>query len=284
MEFTDQPLDCFGEQILDIAVPTQLSFKQPLVFRIIKELSSRGYLPWTGSARAELCMDEALTNAMIHGNKMDPDKKIRVTICGDKDRWGVILEDQGHGFSEVDLPNPNDPESLLRESGRGILLIDDYVDTLRYNTAGNKLMITRQKQSEPDAVEALAAVSGLDDGDAPQSNDMATVTQDGAILIVELLPTRISDHNVDDLKEVATRLIAEEPNIVLDLSHVEYISSVGLAALISILKKVRAAKGQLVLTEMQPGVEDILNSAHLLKAFDHASNREQAISAMRAKL
>jgi serine/threonine-protein kinase RsbW len=282
MEFTDQPLEPFGEPILDIAVPTQLSFKQPLVFRIVKELAERGYLPWTGSPRAELCIDEALTNAMLHGNKMDPEKKVTVTVCGDDARWGMIVRDEGGGFSEVDLPDPDDPEALLRESGRGIPLMDGYVDSLRYNMTGNTLLMTRARQAEPEAVEALSAVAGDDAADAP--GETAVVEEDGAVRVVVVGLRRVTDENVDDLKEVLAGLVDEEPHLLLDLGRVEYISSVGLAALISLLKKVRAAEGHLILSALQPSVEDILKSAHLLKVFDTAPTRQHGVDAMREKL
>ena len=74
MEFTDKPIEPFGKILLEMAVPTQLSFKTPLVYRMVKELKDAQCLPWTGSHRAELCFDEAVTNAMTHGNGLDPSK------------------------------------------------------------------------------------------------------------------------------------------------------------------------------------------------------------------
>lgn len=281
MEFTDQPLEPFGEQILNIAIPTQLSYKTPLVYRIVKELTKREYLPWTGSHRAELCMDEALTNAMLHGNKLDAGKKVHVVICGDADRWGVIIEDEGNGFGPEQLVDPDSDDFLLEESGRGILLMQAYVDTLQYNRRGTRLLMTRKRQSEPDEVEALAAVGAEEVTPPAASEEIVTVSQESGIQIIEIQPARVDDSNVDFLKEALGAIVGKGAEIILDMNRVGYISSVGLSALVSVYKRIRNSNGHLLLTALQAGVSDILESAYLLKLFQTAPDREQAVKAMK---
>ena len=279
MEFTDQPLQAFGETILDMAVPTNLSYKTPLVFRMVKELKEHEYLPWTGSTRAELCFDEALTNCMMHGNDLDPEKKVRVTLFGDAERWGLILEDEGKGFGREDVPDVNGEEALLHEAGRGIMLMDSFLDELKYNPQGNRLMMVRARQKEPDALDAMAAMET--DGAASVSSERIEVTVVGDIQVVEVHAARVDDGNVAEIREELAEVVDEGAEIVLDLSRVEYISSVGIGALVSVYKRVRVKEGHLVLCALQAGVEEILQSASLLKLFHTAPFRDQAITALR---
>ncbi len=281
MEFTDAPLEPFGKQILAITVPTQLSYKTPLVYRIVKELAAKGQLPWTGSHRAELCMDEAITNAMIHGNKQDAQKNIHVIVCGDAERWGVIIEDEGEGFGPDQVPDPNDMESLFRETGRGILLMDAYLDKLQYSRKGNRLMMTHARQSEPDEVEAMAALGAEDGAQARETSDILTVSEESGIQIVHIQPARLDDNNVAELKEQFVAVVENGHEIVLDLGRTEYVSSVGLSALVSLFKRVQGKSGHLILTAMQASVSDILESAYLLKLFKSAPDQEQAVAELK---
>jgi len=283
MKFTDEPLEPFGETLLDISVPTQLSYKTPVVYRIIKELSSRGYLPWTGSPRAEICLDEALTNAMVHGNKLDPSRKVRVIVCADGERWGMIVEDEGAGFGPEQVPDPQAPDFPLRESGRGILLIDSYVDELAYTRRGNRLRLVRARQSEPEPGEALAAVEAEAVPPA-ESVDLVSVTDAGDFQIVRVNAARIGEGNVQQIREGIARALDENPCLVLDLGPVEYVSSVGLAVIVSAYKRVRERKGQLILANLQAGVREILQAAGLLKLFEVMPDTDAAAKEMRGRL
>ncbi len=150
MEFTDDSLEPTGNTLLAMPVETNLGYKTPLVFRVIRLLQGHGYLPPYGCGMAEVCLEEALSNAMVHGNRLEPQKQVRVTVFGDGDRFGIVLEDEGEGFGTADLPDLDDPEALLRERGRGIMLIDHYMDRVRYNRKSKRLWMTRPRQVEPD--------------------------------------------------------------------------------------------------------------------------------------
>lgn len=150
MEFTDEPLDVIGTTLVEIQLENKLGFKTPIVFRILKELQKNGYLPSYGCQMAELCLEEALANAMVHGNKLDESKNIMVSVFGDNERFGVIVMDEGDGFGPEDLPDLDDPEQILRERGRGILIMDHYMDQVRYNRSANRLCMLRGRQTEPD--------------------------------------------------------------------------------------------------------------------------------------
>ena len=71
--------------------------------------------------------------------------------------------------------------------------------------------------------------------------------------------------------------------MVIDLSHVEYVSSVGIGALVTLYKRIRAGNGRLILAGVQPAVMDIFNTAHLLRLFQTAPDRKVAVRQAREK-
>ena len=71
---------------------------------------------------------EGVINALQYGNKMSPDKKIRLTLQIHPDKLQIGILDQGEGFSLDDVPDPLAEENLLKSSGRGILLMRSFMD------------------------------------------------------------------------------------------------------------------------------------------------------------
>jgi serine/threonine-protein kinase RsbW len=276
MEFTDAALEPFGKTILDMKLPSQLSMKTPLVFRIVKELKEHGCLPWTGSPRAELCFDEAVTNAMVHGNRLDPSRKVRVIVCADEEKWGVIVDDEGEGFGPEDVPDPDDPEFILRESGRGILLMDGWVDGLRHNRTARRLMMVRKRQEEPEDIEATAAIEPEEEPE--KKAEPVEYEEIAGVQVVRVNEERIGEDNIAPLRDAANAALAKGENILLDLKRVTYISSVGLSTLVSLYKSARARNGRLLLASVQPAVKEILESSHLTRLFTFVADVDKGVS------
>ncbi len=92
----------------------------------------------------KLCIEEAVRNAVVHGNHADT--HLTVTV-----RWhvtdGVLtiaVEDQGAGFDHAHLPDPTKGENIARTSGRGVYLIRHLMDAVVYNHRGNTITMTRR--------------------------------------------------------------------------------------------------------------------------------------------
>jgi len=75
---------------------------------------------------------ESVTNAIQHGNKLEPNKKVEILYEIAADHIGITVKDQGKGFRIDDLPNPLDPENLLKPSGRGIFYIRSFMDRVDF--------------------------------------------------------------------------------------------------------------------------------------------------------
>lgn len=97
-----------------------------------------------------IALDEAIVNAIKHGNKCDPRKAVQ--IVAELSAWGArfTIKDQGPGFARDEVPDPTDPARLLETSGRGLLLINHIMDEVCYNKCGNQIqMFKRSNQAPP---------------------------------------------------------------------------------------------------------------------------------------
>ncbi len=82
---------------------------------------------WVGMA-----MREAMANAIKHGNKLNPEKRIHVQMRLSDSELTISVEDEGDGFNPEQLPDPTDPENLLRSSGRGVFYMKHFMDEVRF--------------------------------------------------------------------------------------------------------------------------------------------------------
>jgi serine/threonine-protein kinase RsbW len=270
--------------ILEMAIPSQLSLKTPLVFRMVNELVAHECLPPTGSPLAELAIDEALTNAMIHGNGLAAAKKVHVWLFADEERWGAIVEDEGSGFGPEDLPRIGDLEDILREQGRGVMLIDGYVDDLVYNAKGNRVMLIRRRQSEPEEAAAEPVAAAADAEEQLLGAEPFSVTREDDVAIVDIFDRRLSHDNLGQARTVLAEATESSHAVVLDMRRVGYISSPGIGLLASVCKRLGKKNGFLILAGVQPVVRDILSSMQLQKLLTFADDRAQAVSLAKQRL
>jgi serine/threonine-protein kinase RsbW len=71
---------------------------------------------------------ECMVNAVVHGNRYNARKKVHLMIRRTADRLAILIQDEGEGFDMATLPDPLANENLLRHSGRGLLLIQAFMD------------------------------------------------------------------------------------------------------------------------------------------------------------
>lgn len=95
-----------------------------------------------------VAFEEALRNAMIHGNMSDPDKKVIVDTDIRDDRLVITVEDEGPGFDPGSLPDPTLDENLLKERGRGVYLINNLMDEVSYQNRGRRVVMTKYFRTE----------------------------------------------------------------------------------------------------------------------------------------
>jgi len=97
----------------------------------------------------ELALREAVSNAILHGNRMDPRKLVHVRCCCEGTQGVfIVVRDQGHGFDPNSVPNPLAVENLDAEHGRGIHLMKLAVDEVSFERGGIEVHIRKSSENE----------------------------------------------------------------------------------------------------------------------------------------
>jgi serine/threonine-protein kinase RsbW len=90
-----------------------------------------------------LALEEALVNAIKHGNQMDITKKVHIDYLVTPDRFEIRITDEGPGFDPTDVPDPTDIENLERACGRGLMLMRHYMNEVVYSPRGNSVRMCK---------------------------------------------------------------------------------------------------------------------------------------------
>lgn len=134
-------------QEFDVTFPSDTAQGRQVQEQIVGMMEERGF-----AARdvfgVRLALEEALVNAIKHGNKMDPTKNVRVRWRLDSEHIRVSVEDEGPGFDVSQVPDPTDEENIDKPGGRGIMLMRAFMSVVEYNETGNRLTIEKRKDAE----------------------------------------------------------------------------------------------------------------------------------------
>lgn len=128
------------EEIRELSLPSKLD-SLSRVEQFSLELKRLARLSDERYNDVMLILTEAVTNAIIHGNKQDPAKQVFITVKLDSENLTIIVKDEGPGFDPEKIPNPLKEENLLKTGGRGIYLINQYADYVYYSEKGNQVTI-----------------------------------------------------------------------------------------------------------------------------------------------
>ena len=91
----------------------------------------------------KLALEEALVNAIKHGNQMDRTKKVYISYQLHADRFDICIRDDGSGFDPCDVPDPTAFENLERPCGRGLMLMRHYMTKVAFNDCGNGVTMSK---------------------------------------------------------------------------------------------------------------------------------------------
>ncbi len=115
---------------------------EPLV---LAELSQLGYSEEAVFA-VRLALEEALANAVNHGNRRDASKSVRVEYQVGPVEAIIRVSDEGPGFDRGQVPDPTLPENREKSCGRGIMLMEAYMSRVRWNDRGNQVEMVKLKE------------------------------------------------------------------------------------------------------------------------------------------
>lgn len=122
-----------------------LDLMQPITNKICDQLGfdeDTRYWIW-------LATQEALNNAIKHGNKMDETKMVDFNVGIEGDEFRIVIQDEGEGFDVTQVPDPTKPENLLKTSGRGIFYMRSFMDHVEYSSeGGTKVTMIKRRASQ----------------------------------------------------------------------------------------------------------------------------------------
>lgn len=108
------------------------------VEHLIEELCTRYNVSDDTFANMMTCLNEVTNNAIVHGNKLDPAKKVYVNAeVTDNKRIIWTVTDEGNGFDYAQLPDPTAPDNLENLTGRGVFIVRQLADQCIFNHKGN---------------------------------------------------------------------------------------------------------------------------------------------------
>ncbi len=130
---------------ISVRVPTDLDVVEEAVDLVARHCLASGVAPRAARFNLRVALCEALANAIVYGNRLDPEKRVYVRVEVADEELAVYVRDEGEGFDPEHVPDPTDPERIGLEEGRGIFLIRQLVDEVHYNDRGNSIcMIMRR--------------------------------------------------------------------------------------------------------------------------------------------
>lgn len=131
-------------QRLDMEIEGEPRAVAPVVDRIMKEVRTMG----CGDDHEfdiRLALSEAVGNAVRHGCRNDPSKRVRICVECDAERGIlIVVEDPGEGFDPSQLPSPIETEQIFRSGGRGVFLINRFMDEVQYEKGGTLIRMRKK--------------------------------------------------------------------------------------------------------------------------------------------
>jgi serine/threonine-protein kinase RsbW len=126
--------------------PSRRGAHEPFMREVLGRLAEFG---WSNSDLfgIEMALEESLTNAIRHGNRLDESKEVVAECKVAPDRFWLRVQDQGPGFKPDRVPDCTADENLERCGGRGLALIKAYMTRVDYNDCGNCVTMEKRRAS-----------------------------------------------------------------------------------------------------------------------------------------
>ncbi|PJA95753.1 MAG: ATP-binding protein [Ignavibacteriales bacterium CG_4_9_14_3_um_filter_34_10] len=131
------------KKIFTKVIPSDANYL-PDVEEFVMQIAKEANVDPTKLNSLALSVAEASSNSIIHGNKRDITKNVLIEIEFDDKYFSISLTDEGKGFDISKVPDPTEPENILKESGRGIHIMKSFLDDLKYEFSekGTKVTLT----------------------------------------------------------------------------------------------------------------------------------------------
>jgi anti-anti-sigma factor len=235
--------------LLDRAVAATVDF--------LKERQATGSL-----FDVKLVLREALLNAVLHGSRSDPRRQVKLEAMVFADRLDLCVTDQGQGFSwRESLADPPSPEAT---SGRGLTIMALYADAVRFNEVGNQVRLIK-------CIPGLLGPAVPEDQPGEANSFRRETMNDFRVENGHTIHCPSGDivaSVAEDLRARLRELMREHPGpLVMDLSRVELIDSVGIGLLIATHNSLAKSGHRLALENVNADLAGLLRTMRLDKHF-----------------
>ena len=126
----------------EIKLPSRIESVDEAAIQADEFAKSRGFGDDFVSA-IDLAIRESVANAVKHGNKFDESKDVEVTFADSAEGFEVTVRDHGSGFEVDEIPDPTNPENLLKANGRGILFMNSFMDEVSWSNHDEGGMVVK---------------------------------------------------------------------------------------------------------------------------------------------
>ncbi|MVN20180.1 ATP-binding protein [Mucilaginibacter arboris] len=134
-----QPVKVSDGELYTLQLPSTMESISRLE-NLVEEISERYHVSEDTFANMMTCLNEALINAIVHGNQSDPNKKVYINAeVTDSKKIVWTVADEGPGFDYNNIPDPTAPENLEKLTGRGVFIIKHLADQFIFNARGNEV-------------------------------------------------------------------------------------------------------------------------------------------------
>lgn len=128
----------FLEERIAFTIPSEFKHLDGVLDYLNERMLRLGILN-PGDSEVLIALDEAIVNAVKHGNRCDPRKAVHIVAEFSAEGMRFTVTDEGAGFAVEKVPDPTEACRLLEPSGRGLLLINHIMDEVSFNHCGNRL-------------------------------------------------------------------------------------------------------------------------------------------------
>ncbi|TWU40433.1 ATP-binding protein [Novipirellula artificiosorum] len=129
-------------------IPSDTSVGSALAHELVDAMLERKW-PATDLFRVQLAYEEAIVNAIRHGNRHCSDKTVEVEMSCKEQEVCIRITDQGNGFDPAAIPDPRQQELLEVPGGRGVLLICEIMSEISFNDTGNQITMIKRREDFP---------------------------------------------------------------------------------------------------------------------------------------
>lgn len=131
----------------EIDLPSERGASRLIMDDLLAELDRYGWSA-TDKFGIHLAAEEAIVNAILHGNRLDPGKRVHVICEVSADLFRIDIADEGPGFDPALIPDCTQDDRLEVPSGRGVMLMRSFMNRIEYNAKGNRVVLEKARSPE----------------------------------------------------------------------------------------------------------------------------------------